>query len=100
MRNKDLRALREQHKLSQKEFAEKIGISQPAISAAESKPEQLVTNRVYELAAKSFDLSQFSEPTTDDPMNVEVTISIRPSDVEKLKGRTAKIELNKLFTFL
>lgn len=103
MKNKDLKEFREGKGYSQSEFSEIMGCSQPAISKAESRPEDFVSNNLYKKFKEKFgaDQTTTNTTTTDDPeVNIEFSLRMKQSQFEQFKHQKAKVDLTQLFTLV
>jgi transcriptional regulator with XRE-family HTH domain len=99
MTNKDLRAFREEKGLSQSAFAELLGISQPAISSAEAKPDHRVSNRVFSRLQETFPADQ-NNNNNDPEMTLKFSVKLKQSQLEEIKKSEKVVDLTNFFTLL
>lgn len=102
MKNRDLKALRKSAGFSQNQFATLLGVSQPALSNAESKPERVISNRLYYLVkTKTRLLDQTNDSNiSENDGTLELTIKLKSADIRRLSSGKKTIDLSTLFTEL
>lgn len=101
MKNRELKEFRERRFYSQSEFSVLLGCSQPSISKAESKPENIVSNKIYRKFTEKFGRVDTSVETVPDPVvNIEISVKIKQSQLDRIKHKKAKLDLSQFFEMI
>jgi DNA-binding XRE family transcriptional regulator len=100
MTNMDLKQFREKISLSQSEFAKILGVSQPAISAAERKPGLLVSNNLHKKFLEKFEAGNKTKNQDDPQIQFEIQIKLKKSELELMDGKKGFVDISKFFITL
>lgn len=100
MTNQDLKEFREGKGLSQSAFADLLGVSQPAISSAEARPETRVSNRIYTRFRETFHADQNNNNQLDPEINLKFSVRLKKSQIDEIEKSEGFVNLTNFFTLL